>query len=133
MKRGVLALLVLSLAAGCGGSSGSKQTHPPVGMTVLYLGTLPVTPIEKARLAQLVQQALSRRRKSVPAGGTRVFPPHALTSFDLVTCRIRGHHFELHVPNRLGDVTSLGWGGLDFTVIRNHDGSVTATCRGSTP
>jgi hypothetical protein len=131
MKRGVLALLVLALAAGCGSSTASKRTYPT--QPLIVLGTLPASTIGKARLARLAQQALSRRHFLVPAGATRTFHPTGLGLGDLVTCWIRGHHFELHAPNRLGDVTSLGWGGLDFTVLRNRDGSVTATCRGSTP
>jgi hypothetical protein len=129
MKRVVPALLVLALAAGCGSSSASKQTYPTRSLNVL--GTLPASAIGKARLARLAQQALSRRRWLIPAGTTRTFHPTVRGLGDLVICRIRGHDFQVLVPDRLGAVASIGWRSLDLTATRHRDGSVTATCHGT--
>lgn len=85
--------------------------------------------------ASLQKHLLPRRQKSVVAGTARTFPPGTLRTADLVTCEILGHRLEVGVPEGSGPGSSAtnGYGGANvttvtLTIVRNRDGSVSASC-----
>ena len=84
--------------------------------------------------SQLGRHVLRRRRGIVAAGTTRTFPGDSLRPGDLLVCTIRGHKLELGVPDTIGPMGSMDWGGkyvrsVVLTGNRRGDGSVTASCR----
>lgn len=88
--------------------------------------------------ASLQKHLLPRRTETVLPGTARTFPPGALRPADLVTCDILGHHLAVGVPETSGPGgSSNGFSGANvvsvtLSIVRHHNGSVSATCHRGT-
>lgn len=94
--------------------------------------------LKKLGLARsLERHVLPRRHGVVQPGIRRTFEPGSLRPGDLLVCTILHHRVQMGIPDRVGSIGSVGFGGknvvsVTLTGTRYADGSITASChRGS--